>query len=629
MLTEIRDRSTGWFAGIIAALIIIPMAFWGIGDYASTNADPTIVEIGEQKITQQMFQQRLSNAQAEALRNNPDLASSDIFSSEFYKRQVLDSLIRDSLTRQIASDQGYFVGDNELAKSLRENELFQTDGKFNQEAYDNFVLSQTASKTIFENEVRDNQRAYQVAAGYQESTLVLPEEVDELLAIQVEKRGFDLLTINQADYVEGIEVNDADINEYYQENIDNYMEPDRVSISYVNLDLETLAKDIELNDDEIRALYDADIERYKAPESREVSHILLTDGSESEQREKANSLIEQLNGGADFAELAKEHSKDPGSASNGGSLGEIDPGSMVPEFDQAAFSLAQGAISAPVKSQFGYHIVKVNKVIGGQIKPFEEAKTEIEQSERNRLAQSLMSERVELLRNLVFEQPESLEGVAEEMDLTIQTTALFAQNVPGAGILQNDNIRNTAFSEQVLTEGYNSEPIEVAGGGYVALRKLEFRESEPKKLEDVSAAIKSELVNQRATQAAEQAGDTVLAKAKADWSSLAADEEVKIESFTVSMVDRNRTVNNDVLREVFRTQLDGAAEKVISFTDGTGNFNVVRLNSIEAGDVASVDEQIKRSTRRILEQRNGSSLFQSYLDGLSKEIESEINTDLL
>jgi len=95
------------------------------------------------------------------------------------------------------------------------------------------------------------------------------------------------------------------------------------------------------------------------------------------------------------------------------------------------------------------------------------------------------------------------------------------------------------------------------------------------------------------------------------------------------MIDRNRTVNNDVLREVFRTQLDGAAEKVISFTDGTGNFNIVRLNSIEAGDVASVDEQIKRSTRRILEQRNGSSLFQSYLDGLSKELESEINTDLL
>ena len=629
MLTEIRDRATGWFAAVIAALIIIPMAFWGIGDYAPEGADPVIIEIGEQKITQQMYQQQLSSAQTEALRANPSLANSDIFSGELFKRQVLDRLIDDALTRDIANQQKYMVGDDELAATLRKNELFQTDGEFNPEAYENFALSRSASKTQFENGVRENARSNHVRLGYNESALVLPDELNQLLEIQVEKRGFDVITINQSDYVDSVTVTDADINDFYKENINDYMESDRVSVSYVSLDIETLSKEVELNPSDVQALYDDNQARYRLAESREVSHILLSDGSDSEQLEKAQSLIEQLKGDASFAELAKEHSKDPGSANNGGSLGEIDPGAMVPEFDQAAFSLEKGVVSEPIKTQFGYHILKVDNIIGGTLKPFDEVKGEIETSERQRLAQDIMSQRVELLRNLVFEQPESLEGVASELGLKVQTTGLFARDEAGQGILQNDNIRNAAFSEQVLTEGYNSEPIEVAGGGYVALRKLEFRESEPKALKEVSETIKSLLVNQRASDAAEKAGDSILATAKSDWSSLADDEDTKIESHTVSMVERQRPVSDDILRQVFKTRLDGAKEKVISFTDQIGNFNIVRLNSVVAGDVSKVDEQIKESIRRVLAQRNGSALFNSYLNGLTKDLESKINQDLL
>ena len=629
MLTEIRDRATGWFAAVIAALIIIPMAFWGIGDYAPEGADPVIIEIGEQKITQQMYQQQLSSAQTEALRANPSLANSDIFSGELFKRQVLDRLIDDALTRDIANQQKYMVGDDELAATLRKNELFQTDGEFNPEAYENFALSRSASKTQFENGVRENARSNHVRLGYNESALVLPDELNELLEIQVEKRGFDVITINQSDYVDSVTVTDADINDFYKENINDYMESDRVSVSYVSLDIETLSKEVELNPSDVQALYDDNQARYRLAESREVSHILLSDGSDSEQLEKAQSLIEQLKGDASFAELAKEHSKDPGSANNGGSLGEIDPGAMVPEFDQAAFSLEKGVVSEPIKTQFGYHILKVDNITGGTLKPFDEVKDEIETSERQRLAQDIMSQRVELLRNLVFEQPESLEGVASELDLKVQTTDLFARDEAGQGILQNDNIRNAAFSEQVLTEGYNSEPIEVAGGGYVALRKLEFRESEPKALKEVSETIKSLLVNQRASDAAEKAGDSILATAKNDWSSLADDEDTKIESHTVSMVERQRPVSDDILRQVFKTRLDGAKEKVISFTDQIGNFNIVRLKSVVAGDVSKVDEQIKESIRRVLAQRNGSALFNSYLNGLTKDLESKINQDLL
>jgi len=157
------------------------MAFWGIGDYATEGADPVIIEIGEEKITQQMYQQQLSNSQSQALQNNPSLAGSDIFNSDGYKRQILDRMIGSSMAKSIADEQNYLVGDKELASSLKENELFRTDGKFDKTAYENFVLSRSPSKTQFENQVRESSRINQVQAGYQESALVLPDELNQLL----------------------------------------------------------------------------------------------------------------------------------------------------------------------------------------------------------------------------------------------------------------------------------------------------------------------------------------------------------------------------------------------------------------------------------------------------------------
>jgi len=632
MLTEIRDRSSGWFAGIIAALIIIPMAFWGIQDYSSTDAEPVLLKFGDQKITQQAFQQQLANQQAQLLQNNPNLANSDIFSSDFYKRQILDGMIDRALLNEVAQAQNYTIADGDLAVYIRENQLFQIDGKFDQTAYDNYVASRSASKTQFENEVRRNTRLFHVQAGYDESAIVLDDEVRELLEIQVEQRSFDLITVKQSDYTDSVSVDDADISKYFQDNIERFMQPERVAINYVELNFDEIATDVEVSESEIRAIYEDNEQRYQLPETRKVSHILLstgTDSSESEQFEKAQTLIEELNNGADFVALAEQHSQDPGSASNGGSLGEVEIGVMVPEFEQAAFDLEVGKISQPVKTQFGYHIIKVDEVIGGGLQPFEEAQADIKASEQARLAQDILVERAEQLRNLVFEQADSLEGVASELGLQIKSTDLFARDQQSEGIVQFDAIRSAAFSDQVLNEGLNSDLIEASPTQYIALRKLDYRDTEPKQLAEVSEQISAELINQRATEAAKQAGDQWLEKANNNWQSLTEDEGIEVATHTVSMTDQTLKANSDVLREIFKVQLNGQSQKVLSLTDSNGDFNIIRLNKIEAGDISKVATQVKESTRRLVSQRNGSSLFQSYLNGLSEPLKDKINEDLL
>jgi len=324
------------------------------------------------------------------------------------------------------------------------------------------VQSRAYSKTQFENETRTNSRLGQVTSGYQESALILPDEVRELLEIQAEQRTFDLITVKQADYVGDVIVSDPDIEKYYNDNIDNYFDPDRMTVNYVELNIEEIAAGVTVDPEDVRSFYDDNEDSFISPETRNTRHILLSTNSsnEDEQLAKAQDLYTQLTAGADFAALAKENSQDPGSAANGGSLGEVEPGAMVEEFDQAMFALSEGEISEPVLSQFGYHIIQVEKINGGKPQPFDEVKFDIEQDERDRIADERLLERLEQLRNLVFENSENLKAVAEEMDLELQTSEIFSQT-NGSGIAANEAIRTAAFSEQVAIDGINSEPIEL------------------------------------------------------------------------------------------------------------------------------------------------------------------------
>ena len=260
MLTEIRDRSSGIFAYVIAALIIIPMAFWGVQEYASTEAQPVIVEVGGQKITQGVFQQALGRAQSVAQQRNPNLATSNFLNNKFFKDQVLQDLIQTALIEEVAEEQNYQIGNQQLAELIKGSELFQIDGKFDEAAYASYVQSRAYSTTRFEDETRSNSRLGQVTSGYQESALVLPDEVRELLEIQAEQRTFDLITVKQADYIEDIAVSDADIETYYNDNIDNYFDPDRMTVNYIELSIEKIAEGVTIDQDAVKALYDDNID---------------------------------------------------------------------------------------------------------------------------------------------------------------------------------------------------------------------------------------------------------------------------------------------------------------------------------------------------------------------------------
>jgi len=301
---------------------------------------------------------------------------------------------------------------------------------------------------------------------------------------------------------------------------------------------------------------------------------------------------------------------------------------MVAEFEQATFALEQDAVSDPIKSQFGYHIIQVQEIDASEQQPFEDVKADLEQEEKQRLAEETLLERVDQLRNLAFEQPDSLESAAEKLSLKVKNTSMFDQN-QGVGLAAIAAAREAAFSEEILVDGVNSEPLEVSEGRYVVLRKLDHQPSEPKSLDEVSEQIKTILTTQQATEATTNAGNELVEKAKLNWSSLAEDETLTIAEHTVSLADSERQVGFEVQLEVSKLQLDGDLPTVSSISGRNGDFHIIRLTKIEAGDLNRISQQVKDSTRRLIEQRNGQALVASYLNTLREQFKPVIVEDLL
>lgn len=635
MLTEIRDRSTGTFAWFIALLIIIPMAFWGVQEYTTTQANPSVAEVGEQKISQEDFRSSLNSEQQRIRARMGDNPDDTFLNSDGFKQSVLERMVNRALIQNVAAQEQYRVSNQQLANEIQQSDLFKLDGKFNKEAYERFLISSQYSKSRYEESLREDLALQQVTAGYEESAIVLPDEVRVLLEAQAERRTFDIVTLSKAPFLETVSVTDAEIEDYYNANQAAFMQPQKVAIEYLELNRDALAEDIEVSDETLRQLYEQNAQAYVSEAKRQTRHILLSttgDDDADAQLAKAQSLVSELRNGADFASYAERHSDDTGSAQNGGSLGMVERGQMVAEFEEATFSLEKEAISDPVKSQFGYHIIQVLDIEEPKQKTFDEVRFELLLGERNLRADEKLLELADQLQDLAFEQSDNLDAAAELLGYELRTTELFSRD-QGEGIAANPLVRNMAFSDDVLIDELNSEPFEIADGQTMVLRKLSEQEAAPKALTEVSADIKTLLTAQKASEAAATAGDELLAKAKLNWNNVWLDSETASSTpltrntHTVSLIDAQRTVLPEVMNKISGMQVGQGA--IASVADRSGDVHLLHLRDIQAGDLSKISEQIKEATRRIVAQRNGGSLLSAYIDRLKQEQAPQINADLL
>jgi len=504
----------------ILALITLPFAFFGVNYYfRSASGGQEVATVAGHEISQQEFAVSLREQQErmrQMVGRNFDPA---VFDDPEMRYAVLEQLINERLLQDQARRDRLRVSDAQLAQFIGEIPAFQVDGKFSHTRYEQLLESQNRSPLQFEQEVRSQLTLAPLQEPIAGANIVARSNVERYLGLLDQQREVATASIEIDSFLKQVKVDDAAVKAFYDANTSAFQVPEQVKLEYVTLSPDTLGAQITIDPAEVRKQYDQNLNRYGKPEERQASHILIAvkpDASDAEKaaaKKRADEVAAQaMKNPAQFAELAKKVSQDPGSAGQGGDLGFFArDGSMVKPFEDAVFSMKQGEIVGPIQTDFGWHIIKLTSIRPGKLQSFEEVKGQIEQDLRRQQATRKFAESADQLQNLVYEQADSLQPVAKALNLTVQTTPLITRAQVQALAQNNAKFVQAVFSPESLQAKRNTEAIEVGPNVLMAARVAEYKPASPRPFDDVKAEIRRQLERKAASEMAHQAGMEKLA----------------------------------------------------------------------------------------------------------------------
>ena len=647
MLLDLRDgiRNSKWLKYLLVTVICIPFALFGIGSYFSGGGPDYAAKVNGEKVSLGAFQNAYQTENARIRQMFGGQIPDGFNAVTMVGNQAMNSVITQEVIRQATVDSGLAVSDKDVASNLFAIETFNVDGKFDTERYQLQLQSMGVSAAEFEEQYRVDLMMQQLQSAIVSTGFSLPGEEQRVKSLRDQRRKLSYISLDVAKTADTIEVSDDDIATYYDENINLYNNPEKVIVEYIELNIEDLKADIEVTDADLQDYYDQNKSQWVAPSLRDASHILLaldSDASDNEVEEKraeAQSLIDKINGGESFEDLAQEFSDDPGSAGNGGSLGEFGEGVMVPEFEEVAFSLEVGDMSEPVRSDFGFHIIRLDNIIAERGKSFDEVKDEVEDLFRSEAAENSYYEISEQLQNAAYENSDSLEPAGDETGLEVETSE-WIDSATTEGIGSNQQVLAAALTDDVLNNGLNSEAVQLGEYHSVVLRTLEHEPPAPKPLEEVNDDIRSTLQNERATEQLTDLADKIVDDLAAGSEPVDVASANDAEFHDTQTVARSGSqVDSELARTLFTMPkpVDGGAtyEKV---TLSDGNLAVAIFGGIEtaaaADGVATDDSEQPDSSAADGPQagqlvRLGPTEFQSFVSTLEQGADIVKNEALL
>ena len=629
MLSTIREKTQGLFATIVIVIIGVPFALWGINSYFENNASNAVAEVNGAEIGAERYREAF-NQRARAMQQMMGgRVDARLFSDPGFKRQVLDSLVDEVLVVQAAQDAGYRVGDVQLSEEIATIPQFQREGRFDPARYQEALRSAGYTSARFEQGMRQDLLAQQFGAGFSETAAIGTDDVNALIRVEAQQREFRFLLFPAVRYVANAQVPESAVTEYYEAHPDEFKTVEQVKLQYLRLGTDQLKAEVNISEDELRAAYDDEAARFSTPEERRASHILVElppnadAATQAAAQKRAEELYARARKGEDFAKLAREHSKDPGSAAKGGDLGFSQRGAFVKEFEDTLFAMQAGDISKPVKTQYGYHIIKLTAIKPGTRKPLVAVKGEIEQQLRQRKAEERFYELSERLNDLLYEQPDSLQPAAQALGLKVEQSDWLARGT-NAGILANPRVAEAAFSPEVLQQKRNSDAIEAGPNAVIALRVAEHQPAIVRPLAEVRAQILAKLKREQAREQATKAGEAALAQLKAGGQLAAVAKGSGLQpsgayTSTRQPAKPNAGVDGRLLAAVFaapRPADNKAAAGGVAL--GDEGYAVFEILNVRDGDPAKVDANTRQRAEQNLRRRFGAEFYRAHVADLRR-----------
>ena len=638
MLGYIREQVQGWIAWAIIILLIIPFALWGINQYFHGGSDINVATVNGEAIAQKAYQHELQ-MQRERLRQMLGAQYNPGLMDEQLKLRTLNDMVDHELLSQAAHNNGYRVSSDLVIQTIETIDGFQQDGKFSNARYKQLLQAQGETPSTFESRMHRAILTQQSYSGLAATEFATPRDVDYMLKLQEQTRDIGYLVLKADDYKKAEDASDEAVKQMYEKNKDSYKTPEMVSLQYVDLDAKNLVdRTKQPTDDELKQFYDDRSSMYTVPEERKSSHILLKvdPGATKEQieavKKKAEDIRKQLEGGADFAELAKKYSDDPGSSKLGGDIGFFGKGNLDPAYEKALFALKVGEISEPVLSSFGYHIIKLTDIHEAKVKTFEQVKPTLLGEYQQSQAEKKYFDLADKLTNRAYETNDTLQDAADATGLKIQTTELFPRSGGGKGIAANPKVLKAAFSQDVLVSGYNSEPIELGTNHVVVIRIKEHHEAKPKTLDEVKEQIKQQIITEKARERAEQTGTNIIEQlTKGEATPSAAAKIANTEWKQAGNLKRtDHTIDVKIIEQAFRLEHPAQDKSVFGGVQlASGDYAVMGVSKVTDGDPAKIDQAKRKTLERNLISMDGEEAYDNYLQSLKSSATIELHKDNL
>ncbi|PCI74789.1 MAG: hypothetical protein COB20_14530 [SAR86 cluster bacterium] len=624
MLQDIRDNSQGVIAKVIIGFIVAIFALFGVDSIMNGFiTSPPVAEINGEEISEAQLQVNTQNLL------NSIGGSADSLDQGLLEQIALSQILEEVLLRQSAQKSAMAVSSNRIDRSIIENPQFQINGVFDADLAVRTMASQGFSIPIYRESLQQQMLLSQLANAYTSSSFVTESELERIAGLSAQTRDFRYLSIPLGTRTLGTAISDAEIQSYYDENQQEFTQPETVSVSYVMLDKNAISSEIELDEGVVQAQYETERSAFEGSAEKRASHILFEVGgdlSEDQALEMAATAKRRIDAGEDFGAVALEVSTDTVSAEEGGDIGYTDGTAFPIAIEEVLEILSVNEASGPVISDFGVHIVMLTEDSENVFQSFEEVAERIERELKSSEVELIYAERLGDLSNLAFETG-NLETISEELELEVLISDAFART-GGRGIFSNQALVAAAFSEEVLLEENNSDVIELSPSQAVVLNVMLLNEAAVLPLEEVEPEIAVIIRTDMEREAVQNLNDQLLTSIENDESVEQLLTDNQIEWLTEE--DANRaavSVNREILTQVFSMSLaDSDTPSYDNLTLGNDTAVIIELNSINAGSIASLAQSDRENMVSSMISDLGNSDFQAYMSNLQEnaDIESRI-----
>lgn len=538
MLTYMRKNAGSWIIKVIFSAIIISFIFfYGYGDKNGPE-ERVLATVGSQEITAEQYRTAYANMLQMYQQMYKNQITDQLARTIGLRQNLLDEMIEQALLLQEAEHLKLLVSKEEIKRAIMKQPYLQENGVFSERRYEAVLNRMKMTAAEYEQQATQEIMLASMRAMITQAVNVSEQELLEAFQLRGEKLNLDYLEFSQGDITEDMPVSDDELQAYYDQNAETYRINEMAQAQYIVFDPKDFVGRMSVETQDVLAIYNADQARFVEPEQIRARHILLKVDTAADPQKKlavqkqAQTLLEEIKNGADFASLAKKHSQDEATAGAGGDLGFFKRGAMVGPFEQVAFGLQPGEVSDIVETQFGYHIIKLEERKPKRVRPLEEVREELVLELQQELAEREVRTASRRAFNRLFSSRD-LESYAKDNGLTLQTTELFAF---GEG--PEDKQSENAFSRQAFSlQPDELSPVFSINKKYYLIKLTEKKQSHIAPLDTVRDAVLTEVQRKKRFERARQEAENalkMLSENGFDWEAAAKKYRLKIKQAEVA-----------------------------------------------------------------------------------------------